>query len=109
MNHASIHYEGFTVVATNRLYSFSVTEAFVESRKFTVEIAPASFIRTQLKFQDGPAISLYRLKQEIEHESPASPARAHLTINEQDVADYLFRQSPRKSIRKRSYPAVRTA
>ncbi len=108
MNNTAIHYEGFTVVATNRLYSFSVNDASVEPRWFTVEITPSSFLPTQLKFQDGPAISLQRLKREIEQESPTSPAKAHLTINGQDVADYLIRQSPKKITRKRSDPAIRS-
>jgi hypothetical protein len=108
MNNTAIHYEGFTVVATNRLYVFSVDDASVEPRRFIVEITPSSFLPTRLKFQDGPAISLQRVKREIEQESPASPAKAHITISGQDVADYLVRQSPKKGARKRSDPAVRS-
>jgi|SRR5579884_548087 len=108
VNNSAIHYEGFTVVASNRIYRFSVNDASVESRSFTVEITPSSFRSTQLKFQDGPAISLHRLKREIEQESPTSPAKAILTIDEQDVADYLIQQSPRKSTKKRPDPATQS-
>ena len=111
MNNTAIHYEGFAVVATNRLYNFSVGGTSVggtsdEPRKFTVEINPSSFFTTQLKFQDGPSISMQRLKREIEQESPTSPAQAHLTISGQDVEDYLIAQFPKKAAKKRFHAAA---
>ncbi|MBI2817482.1 MAG: hypothetical protein HYX72_11135 [Acidobacteria bacterium] len=106
MNNTAIHYEGFAVVATNRLYNFSVDGTSDERRKFTVQIEPASFFTTRLKFQDGPAISMQRLKREIEQESPDSPAKAHLTISGQDVEDYLVAQFPKKATKKRFHAAA---
>jgi len=100
MSNTAIHYEGFTVVAANRLYSFSVNDASDGPRKFTVEIQPSSFLSSQLKFQDGPAISLLRLKREIELESPTSPAKAHLTISVQDIEAYMTINSPKKAARR---------
>ena len=101
-----IQYEGFVVLATNRVYNFSVNDTVDGPRKFTVEIPPESFISAQflsaqLKFQDGPSISLLRLKREIEQESPERPAKSHLTISGQDVEDYLTTQSPHKAVKKR--------
>jgi hypothetical protein len=101
-----ILYKGLVVLAANRVYNFSVNGSGVEPRKFTVEIGPESFISTQsfsaqLKFQDGPSISLLRLKREIEHENPDCPAKSHLTISGQDVEDYLTTQYPKKAVKKR--------
>lgn len=106
MNNTAIHYEGFAVVAANRLYNFSVDGTSDEPRKFTVEIKPTSFVATQLKFQDGPSISMQRLKREIEQESDTSPAKAHLTISGQDVEDYLTAQFPKKTTKKRFHVAA---
>jgi hypothetical protein len=102
MSNTVIHYEGFTVVATTRLYTFSVNEPSTEPRKFIIKIEPASFLASQLKFQDGPSISMQRLKREIDGASPASPANEQITISGQDVAEYLVGQSPKKSTKRRS-------
>jgi hypothetical protein len=108
MHHTAIHYEGFAVVDTNRLYNFSVNGASDEQRKFTVEIKLSSFIATQLKFQDGPILCMQRLKREIEQESSDAPANAQLTISGQDVDEYLTAQFPKKVSKKRPHAAAST-
>jgi hypothetical protein len=77
-----------------------------EPRQFTVGIPPESFIPPQLKYQDGPAISFQRLKEEIDHESLECPAKAQLTISGHDIEDYLVTQHPKKKpTKKRQLPA----
>ena len=96
-----IKYMGFTVVATDRFYNFSVNGASDEPRKFIVGIPSTSFVRAQLKFQDGPAISFQRLKEEIDRESSDCPAQPQLTISGHDIEDYLVTQHPKKVQKRR--------
>ena len=103
-----IHFEGFAVVATNRVYTFSVADRSDE-RKFTVEIQAISFRSAEpesgpLKFQDGPAICAHRILREMDQEGAGRAASCHLTINTQDIEDYLNTQFPKKSTRKRVVP-----
>jgi hypothetical protein len=96
-----IRYEGFIVVATDRFYNFSVSGASEEPRQFIVGISSRSFVKAQLKFQDGPAICFHRLKVEIDRESLDCPANAQMTISGQDIEDYLVTQHPRKVLKKK--------
>jgi hypothetical protein len=91
-----IRYEGFVTEATDRFYNFSVNGTSDELRQFTVGIPSESFCTAQLKFQDGPAISFQRLREEIDHESLESPAKAQLTISGHNIEDYLVAQHPKK-------------
>jgi hypothetical protein len=96
-----IRYEGFVVVATDRFYNFSVNGASDEPRQFTVGISSKSFVKAQLKFQDGPAISFHRLKVEIDRESLDCPANAQLSISGHDIEDYLVTQHPKKVLKRK--------
>lgn len=100
-----IRYEGFVIVATNRIYNFSVNGTSDEPRQFTVGIPSESFVPAQLKFQDGPAISFQRLKEEIDQESLECPARAQLTISGHDIEDYLVTQHPKKKLTRKRQPS----
>ena len=91
-----IQYEGFTVAGASRVYNFLVIDAPGISRQFTVGVLSESFRVTPLKFQDGPSISLQRLKQELSRETEKAHAEAHLKIGEQDIQEYLERHYPRK-------------
>ena len=88
-----IQYEGFVVSNVSRVYNFIVMDILRGSRHFTVKIASESFRSTPLKFQDGPAISYERVKQELASDTPSA---AQLNIGEQDIEEYLKRHYPRK-------------
>jgi hypothetical protein len=96
-----IKYTGFTVVATDRYYNFSVGCDSDEPRKFIVGIPSTSFVRAQLKYQDGPGISFRRLKVEIDQESSECPAKTQLTISGLDIEDYLVTQHPKKGLKRK--------
>ena len=96
-----IKYTGFTVVATDRFYNFSVSGASEGPRQFIVGIPSTSFVRAQLKYQDGPAISFQRLKEEIDRESSVCPAKPQLTISGHDIEDYLVTQHPKKAANRK--------
>ena len=91
-----IQSEGFTVSTTSRTYNFQVIDAPGESRKFSVEIPLKSFQATPLKFQDGPLITRERLEQELDRETEASHAEAHMRIGDPDILQYLERHYPPK-------------
>ena len=88
-----VQYEGFVVSAASRVYTFLVTDALQQGRQFTVKIAAESFRSTPLKFQDGPAISYERIKQELAGEPPV---KVQLEISAADIEDYLKRHYPRR-------------
>lgn len=88
-----IQYEGFVVSNVSRVYNFIVMDVLRGSRHFAVKIATESFRSTPLKFQDGPAISYERVKQELESDTPSA---AQLNIGEQDIEEYLKRHYPRR-------------
>ena len=88
-----VQYEGFVVSAVSRVYTFLVTDALRQGQQFTVTIATESFRSTQLRFQDGPAISYERIKQELSGEVPA---KVQLEISTDDIEEYLRRHYPRK-------------
>ena len=88
-----IQYEGFVISGASRVYNFVVPDVHQGIRLFSVNIPSESFRSTHLKFQDGPAISYERVKQELTGELPA---HAQLQIGDQDIAEYLERHYPRK-------------
>ena len=100
-----IQFEGVDVSVTSRTYNFLVIDAPGHSRHFRVRVPAELFRATALQFQDGPPISFERLQREIDGETSESLARAHLSIAETDIHDYLERHYPPKD-RKRG-PAPR--
>ena len=102
-----IQSEGFTVSTTCRTYNFQVTDSPGEYRKFTVEVSLKSFAATPLKFQDGPLLTRERLEQELDGETEASHAQAHMKIGDPDILQYLERHYPPK-VRKWT-PPVKTS
>ncbi len=91
-----IQMEGFIVSATSRTYNFQVTDTPGEFRKFSVEVSLESFQATPLKFQDGPLITRERLEQELDRETEALHAEAHMRIGDPDILQYLGRHYPPK-------------
>jgi hypothetical protein len=90
-----IQYVGFDVAASSRIYSFHVIDTPEKAREFTVNIQSDAFRTARLKLQDGPAICFARLKQELQGETPASPAGNSLSIVERDIREYWERHHPR--------------
>ncbi|MGH9786256.1 MAG: hypothetical protein ACRD88_18975 [Terriglobia bacterium] len=90
-----VQYEGFVVSSASRVYTFLVTDVLRQGQQFTVTIASESFRSTSLRFQDGPAISFERIKQELAGEPPA---QARLEISAHDIEEYLRRHYPRKRL-----------
>lgn len=92
----SIQYVGFNVGATARNYNFLVKDAPGEAREFTVVVQFESFRSTALKFQDGPDLCFTRLKRALEKETEAERAGPSLSIEREDIQEYLERHHPPK-------------
>ena len=92
-----IQLEGFTVSRSCRTYNFRVTDAPGEFRQFSVHVLLEWFRATPLKFQDGPLLTLERLKQELDRETGDSHAEAHLNVMKPDIVEYLERHYPPKA------------
>ncbi|HWP86046.1 MAG TPA: hypothetical protein VNN17_12695 [Terriglobia bacterium] len=92
-----IQFQGFVVSRTDRAYHFVVTNGEGASRQFCVTVPLESFRKTPLKFQDGPLITLERLKQELEAETADSHANPRLSIGTLDIQGYLERHYPPKA------------
>jgi hypothetical protein len=93
----AIQLEGFTVSRSCRTYNFRVTDAPGEFRQFSVHVLLEWFRATPLKFQDGPLLTLERLKQELDRETGDSHAQASLSVGKPDIVEYLERHYPPKA------------
>jgi hypothetical protein len=87
-----IQYVGFNVASSSRVYDFDVIDT-AEVRKFTVKVQSDAFRPARLKLQDGPGICFALLKQELEGETPEARVGADLSIGEQDIQEYLGRNT----------------
>ncbi len=96
-----IQYVGFNVAASSRVYNFDVLDP-KEAREFSVEVQTEAFRPGGLKLQDGPGISFTRLKQELQGETQEARVRAHLSIGERDIQEYMEQHYPRKPLGRRA-------
>ena len=103
-----IQLEGFTVSRSCRTYNFRVTDAPGEFRQFSVHILLEWFRATPLKFQDGPLLTLERLKQELDRETGDAHAQASLSVGKPDIVGYLERHYPPKARTWHRVPPART-
>jgi hypothetical protein len=94
-----IQYAGFTLETNSRTYAFHVIRPPDGAREFTVNIQSNAFGSVSLKIQDGPGISLARLKRELDRETPESPAETSLRIGQSDIREYV-EKTYRKPVKK---------
>jgi hypothetical protein len=90
-----IQYEGFTLDTTSRIYAFHVISSPLDTREFTVNIQAKAFGSSLLKIQDGPGISMARLKRELDQETPESLAETKLFVGQGDIERYVERTYPK--------------
>jgi hypothetical protein len=94
----SIRYLGFAVVATGREYQFQVAAEAKggAERIFTLWIAADDFSPGRLKFQEGPDISLRKLKSLLASEPGGKPLALRHELGESDVTDYTATASSKR-------------
>ncbi|MGE5325737.1 MAG: hypothetical protein ACM3NO_01750 [Deltaproteobacteria bacterium] len=81
--------------ADSRTYAFHVIDSPAKTREFKVCVQAQTFGPSLLKIQDGPGISMARLKRELALETPESPALASLRLAESDIREYLEKTYPK--------------
>ena len=90
-----IQYAGFDLQADSRTYNFHVIDVSREAREFKVSLRGSAFGSSPLKIQDGPAISMARLKRELDLETLASPAELSLRVELRDIQEYIEKTYPK--------------
>lgn len=90
-----IQYAGFTLETDSRNYRFDVIDSPGEAREFTVHVDAKAFGSSGLMVQDGPGISMARLKLELDRETPEIPAQKTLRIGERDIQEYVEKTYPK--------------
>jgi hypothetical protein len=90
-----IQYAGFTLETNSRVYAFHVIHSPQVAREFTVNVQSNAFVPSLLKIQDGPGISMARLKRELDQETPESPAETSLLIGQNDIQEYVAKTYPK--------------
>ena len=93
-----IRYVGFNVAAGARSYDFQVIDTPREARKFTVNFQSEAFRAANLTLPDGPAICFARMERELRGKDTTSARRAHLSIGERDVGEYLQWHYPERPL-----------
>jgi hypothetical protein len=94
-----IQYAGFTLQTDSRTYTFHVIDPPEEAREFTVNVESKAFRSSALKIQDGPGISMARVKVELDRETREMPAVTTLRIGQRDIQEYVEKTYP-KPVRK---------
>ena len=94
-----IQYAGFTLESDSRTYAFHVIRPPQATRQFTVKVRSDAFGPSSLKIQDGPGISMARLKWELDQETLASPAETSLRIGPGEVQEYMGKTYPKPAKR----------
>jgi hypothetical protein len=90
LNNDPIRYLGFAVVANGREYQFHVAaeNKGEAERTFTLWIAAHDFSPGRLKFQEGPDISLRKLRNLLAGEQDGEPLPLRQELGESDITDY---------------------
>ncbi len=95
-----IQYVGFQSKPRGREYSYRVVNPKTETREFTFTISNRTFTERRVPYQDAASICYQKLQRELQAEKPESPLQHHLSISDQEVADYLAKN---RAGRKRSW------
>jgi len=89
---------GFSSKPTVREYTFTVREAAIEPREFTVTIANEAFNEHRLRFQDAPDVCSLKLKRELANFAN-HPPESHFHITNAELEEYRSSHAvPRRSV-----------
>jgi hypothetical protein len=93
-----MQFMGFASKAEVREYTFTVREAAIEPREFTVSIANEAFNQHRLRFQDAPDVCSLKLKRELATYAN-HPPESHFHITNDELEDYRSSHTaPRRSM-----------
>jgi len=90
-----VQFVGFEVSARDRVYSFTVREAFAEPRDFKLIISNKAFIDHRISYQDAPNVCSLKLRRELAAYAN-HPPETRLDITDRDLEEYRSTHSPQK-------------
>jgi hypothetical protein len=82
-----IEYRGFNAKPLVREYVFSVREAAMEPREYTLTIPNEAFSSHRARYQDAPDICSLRLRHELATHAN-HPPKAHFGITDAELENY---------------------
>ena len=94
MSDAIIEYRGFNAKPLVREYTFSVREAAMEPREYTLTITNEAFDSHRARYQDAPDICSLRLRRELAANSN-HPLKTHYRITDVELDDYRTSHGPK--------------
>jgi hypothetical protein len=89
-----VQFMGFSSKASAREYIFTVREAAMEPREFTLTIANEAFGSHGLRFQDAPDVCSIKLRHELAAHAN-HPTETHFDITAVELEDYRITHAPR--------------
>src|SRR5579864_2864945 len=82
-----MQFVGFESTPTVREYTFTVRQASVEPREFTITIAQEAFRKHRISFQDAPSICSLKLRRELTANGN-DPPESHFHISDAELDEY---------------------
>jgi len=89
-----IEYRGFKAKPLVREYTFSVREAAIEPREYTLTIPNEAFDSRRARYQDAPDICSLKLRRELAASSE-HPPKTHYRITDAELDDYRVAHGPK--------------
>lgn len=89
-----VEYHGFKPKPLVREYTFSVREAAMEPREYTLTILNEAFDSHRARYQDAPDICSLRLRRELAANSN-HPLKTHYRITDAELDDYRTSHGPK--------------
>ncbi len=89
-----VEYHGFRAKPLVREYSFSVREAALEPREYTLTIPNEAFDSHRARYQDAPDICSLRLRRELAASADHLP-KTHYRITDAELDDYRISHGPK--------------
>lgn len=89
-----VQFMGFASKPSVREYTFTVREASMEPREFTLTIPNEAFNSHGLRFQDAPDVCSIKLRNELAAHAN-HPPETHFDITAVELEDYRTSHAPR--------------
>ena len=89
-----VEYRGFNARPLVREYIFSVREAAMEPREYTLTIPNEAFVSHYARYQDAPDICSLRLRRELAANAN-HPLKTHYRITDVELDDYRTSHGPK--------------
>jgi hypothetical protein len=103
-NEPVMQFVGFKVKGLMREYTFTVREASIEPREYTLAIANEAFVEHRVRYQDAPDVCSLKLRRELAANAN-HPLGTHYRVSDAELVDYKDAHAPRRA----KYPYAKKA